>query len=162
MLVEFNQLPDHARFWMFTSNRFLTQEEILSLNNELSLFIQKWTAHKQDLNASFSLIDDAILVVGVDESQTGASGCSIDSMTKEITRLAQQMNIDWLNRFSIIVKSSEGNSAINANELKQLFSEGKIDEHTLVSNSLLSSFGEVKTHLYLPVKDTWMNRYLAV
>jgi hypothetical protein len=162
MLVEFNQLPDHARFWMFTSNRFLTQEEIVSLNNELSLFIQKWTAHKQDLNASFSLIDDAILVVGVDESQTGASGCSIDSMTKEITRLAQQMNIDWLNRFSIIIKSSEGNSAINANELKQLFSEGKINEHTLVSNSLLSNFGEVKTHLYLPIKDTWMNRYLAV
>jgi len=162
MLVEFNQLPDHTRFWMFTSNRFLTQEEIVSLNNELSLFIQKWTAHKQDLNASFSLIDDAILVVGVDESQTGASGCSIDSMTKEITRLAQQMNIDWLNRFSIIIKSSEGNSAINANELKQLFSEGKINEHTLVSNSLLSNFGEVKTHLYLPIKDTWMNRYLAV
>jgi hypothetical protein len=162
MLVEFNQLPNHARFWMFTSNRFLTQEEIVSLNNELSLFIQKWTAHKQDLNASFSLIDDAILVVGVDESQTGASGCSIDSMTKEITRLAQQMNIDWLNRFSIIIKSSEGNSAINANELKQLFSDGKINELTLVSNSLLSNFGEVKTHLYKPIKDTWMNRYLAV
>ncbi len=162
MLVEFNQLPANARFWMFTSNRLLTQEEILSLNNELSLFVQKWTAHKQDLNASYSLIDDAILVVGVDESQTGASGCSIDSMTKEITRLAQQMNIDWLNRFSIIVKSSEGNSAINANVLKQLFSEGKINEHTLVSNSLLSNFGEVKTHLYLPIKETWMNRYLAV
>jgi hypothetical protein len=74
MLVEFNQLPANARFWMFTSNRLLTQEEIASLNNELSLFVQKWTAHKQYLNASYSLIDDAILVVGVDESQTGASG----------------------------------------------------------------------------------------
>jgi hypothetical protein len=147
---------------MFTSNRLLTQEEIASLNNELSLFVQKWTAHKQDLNASFSLIDDAILVVGVDESQTGASGCSIDSMTKEIVRLSQQMNIDWLNRFSVVVKSSEGNRAVNANDLKQLFSEGKINEQTLVLNSLLSNFGEVKTHLYLPIKDTWMNRYLAV
>jgi hypothetical protein len=81
-------------------------------------------------------------------------------MTKEITRLAQQMNIDWLNRFSVVVKTSEGNSAINANELKQLFSEGKINEQTLVSNSLLSTFAEVKTHLYLPIKDTWMSRYL--
>ncbi len=162
MLVEFNQLPANARFWIFTSNRFLTQEEIVSLNNELSLFIQKWTAHKQDLNASFNLIDDAILIVGVDESQTGASGCSIDSMTKEIVKLSQQMNIDWLNRFSVVVKSSEGNRAVNANDLKQLFSEGKINEQTLVSNSLLSNFGEVKTHLYKPIKDTWMNRYLAV
>ena len=160
MLVEFNQLPDHARFWIFTSNRFLTQEEIVLLKNELSLFVQKWTAHKQDLNASFSLMDDAILVVGVDESMTGASGCSIDSMTKEITRLAQQMNIDWLNRFSIVVKSSEGNRAINANDLKQLISEGKVNEETLVSNSLLNNFGEVKTHLYLPIKETWMSRYL--
>ena len=160
MIVEFNQLPDHARFWIFTSNRFLTQKEIASLNNELSLFVQKWTAHKQDLNASFSLMDDAILVVGVDESQTGASGCSIDSMTKEIFRLSQQMNIDWLNRFSVVIKSSEGNRAVNANDLKQLFSEGKINEQTLVSNSLLSAFGEVKTHLYLPIKDTWMSRYL--
>lgn len=160
MLVEFNQLPDHARFWIFTSNRFLANEEKQLLNDELSLFIQKWTAHKQDLNASFSLIDEAILVVGVDESMTGASGCSIDSMTKEITQLAQQMNIDWLNRFSIVVKSSEGNKAVNANDLKQLFAEGKINEHTLVSNSLLTHFGELNTQLYLPIKETWMSRYL--
>jgi hypothetical protein len=162
MLVEFNQLPANARFWMFTSNRLLTQEEIASLNNELSLFVQKWTAHKQDLNASYSLIDDAILVVGVDESQTGASGCSIDSMTKEITRLAQQMNIDWLNRFSIVIKSSEGIMAANANSLKELFLAGKVNGQTLVSNSLLTSIDELQTSLYLPIKDTWMNRYLAV
>jgi hypothetical protein len=161
MLVEFNQLPTHTRFWMFTSNRLLTQDEILSLKNELSLFIEKWTAHKQELNASFSLIDNAILVVGVDESQTGASGCSIDSMTKEITRLAQQMNIDWLNRFSIVIKSSEGIMVANANSLKELFLAGKVNEQTLVSNSLLSSFDELQTNLYLPIKDTWMNRYLV-
>jgi hypothetical protein len=83
-------------------------------------------------------------------------------MTKEITRLAQQMNIDWLNRFSIVVKSSEGNMAANANDLKKLFSDGKINEQTLVSNSLLTSFDELQTSLYLPIKDTWMNRYLAV
>ena len=161
MLVEFNQLPPHTRFWMFTSNRLLTQEEILSLKNELSLFIEKWTAHKQELNASFSLIDNAILVVGVDESQTGASGCSIDSMTKEVTRLAQQMNIDWLNRFSIVIKTSEGIMTANANSLKELFLAGKINEQTLVSNSLLSRFDELQTNLYLPIKDTWMNRYLV-
>lgn len=161
MLVEFNQLPAHTRFWMFTSNRLLNQEEVIYLNNELSLFIQKWTAHKQELNASFSVIDNAILVVGVDESQTGASGCSIDSMTKEITRLAQQMNIDWLNRFSIVIKSSDGIITTNANNLKDLFLAGKINEQTLVSNALLSSFDELQTNLYLPIKDTWMNRYLA-
>lgn len=161
MLVEFNQLPAHTRFWIFTSNRLLTQEEHDDLNNELSLFIRKWTAHKQELNASFSVIDKAILVVGVDESQTGASGCSIDSMTKEITRLAQQMNIDWLNRFSIVIKSAEGVITTNANNLKELFLDGKINEQTLVSNALLSNFDELQTNLYLPIKDTWMNRYLA-
>jgi hypothetical protein len=161
MLVEFNQLPAHTRFWMFTSNRLLNQEEVIYLNNELSLFIQKWTAHKQELNASFSVIDNAILVVGVDETQTGASGCSIDSMTKEITRLAQQMNIDWLNRFSIVIKSSDGIITTNANNLKDLFLAGKINEQTLVSNALLSNFDELQTNLYLPIKDTWMNRYLA-
>lgn len=161
MLVEFNQLPAHTRFWIFTSNRLLTQQEFDDLNNELSLFIQKWTAHKQELNASFSVIDNAILVVGVDESQTGASGCSIDSMTKEITRLAQQMNIDWLNRFSIVIKSSDGIITTNANNLKDLFLAGKINEQTLVSNALLSNFDELQTNLYLPIKDTWMNRYLA-
>jgi hypothetical protein len=82
-------------------------------------------------------------------------------MTKEITRLAQQMNIDWLNRFSIVVKTSEGKMATNANDLKKLFSDGKINELTLVSNSLLTSFDELQTSLYLPIKDTWMNRYLT-
>lgn len=161
MLVEFNQLPPNARFWIFTSNRIISKEELAILNNELSLFIQKWTAHKQDLNASFSLIDDLILVVGVDESQTGASGCSIDAMTKEITRLSQQMNIDWLNRFTVVVKSDEGVIPIHANMLNELFAAGKINEKTLVSNSLLSSFAEVNTHLYLPIKETWLNRYIA-
>ena len=162
MLVDFNQLPPNSRFWLFTANRLLTPDDTLTLNNNLSSFIQQWTAHKQDLNASFSLIDHALLVVGVDEAQTGASGCSIDAMTKEITRLSQQMNIDWLNRFSVVVKASDGIIATNANNLKELISTGKINEQTLVSNSLLSSFDELSTKLYLPIKDTWMNRYLAV
>ena len=71
------------------------------------------------------------------------------------------MNIDWLNRFSIVIKSSEGIMAANANSLKELFLAGKVNEQTLVSNSLLSSFDELQTNLYLPIKDTWMNRYLA-
>ena len=39
MLVEFNQLPAHTRFWIFTSNRLLTQEELELIIKTKSIFL---------------------------------------------------------------------------------------------------------------------------
>lgn len=161
MLVDFNFLPATSRFWIFTADRLLTSDESKLISEELASFIKQWTAHKQELNASFTLIDQAVLVIGVDEAQTGASGCSIDAMTKEVVKVAQMVSVDFLNRFAIVLKTNKGLLVTNANRLKELYTSGEVTEQTLVSNTLLNNFSELNSHLYIPIKETWMNRYLV-
>jgi hypothetical protein len=160
MIVDFNLLPDTSRFWIFTANQKLSAEQIHELSDNLSSFLQKWTAHKADLNASFDIIENSILIIAVDESQTGASGCSIDSMTKEVKRIADELKVDFLNRFSIVLKTDNEVMIANANHLKSLLENNQINPETIVSNSMVNTFGELKTNLFLPIKETWMNRYL--
>ena len=155
MIVDFNLLPDTSRFWIFTANQKLTQEQINILNAELSLFMQKWTAHKVDLNASFEIVENAILIIAVDESHAGASGCSIDAMTKEIKRITDDFEVDFLNRFSIVLKMEDNVL------LKSLIETQQVNAETFVSNAMVASFGELKSNLFLPIKETWLSRYLV-
>ncbi len=161
MIVDFNLLPDTSRFWIFTANQKLTQEQINILNAELSLFMQKWTAHKVDLNASFEIVENAILIIAVDESHAGASGCSIDAMTKEIKRITDDFEVDFLNRFSIVLKMEDNVLVSNTNHLKSLIETQQVNAETFVSNAMVASFGELKSNLFLPIKETWLSRYLV-
>ena len=72
------QFPDHARVWVYQSNRPFSQEEIEGLNQQLGHFARQWVSHNQLLKASAQVVHDRFIVLMVDEGQVGAGGCSID------------------------------------------------------------------------------------
>ena len=49
MYVPFDRLPDEARVWIYATNRYLSDEEVIAIERELSAFLTQWTAHKLSL-----------------------------------------------------------------------------------------------------------------
>ena len=84
MFVPFNQLPDHARIWIYPSNRPFTTDELLVINEKARAFLEQWTAHGADLQAGIDLPYDRFIVLGLNEAIQSASGCSIDSSVRFI------------------------------------------------------------------------------
>ena len=107
MLTDFKDLPGHSRIWIYQSNRSFTDAELEEIEQSLSAFLKEWTAHGSELHAGFEIRYKRFIIIGLDQSNTGASGCSIDTSVHFIQSLEQKYNVILLDRMNVSFKQGE-------------------------------------------------------
>src|ERR1700731_4564879 len=129
------QFSENSRVWVYQSNKKLTDEEVQQLQNQLDNFTTGWTAHNNQLKAKAEIRYNRFLILIVDESQAGASGCSIDKSVKFIKQIEEQYNINLLDRFNLAYR--EGNDVLSAprHDFEDLLKNGSINTNTIVFNN---------------------------
>ena len=78
MYVDFEELPETARIWVYQSDRELDDAQLSAMRSSLKNFIEEWTRHGKDLKGSYTILYNHFIVLGVDESFNEVSGCSIE------------------------------------------------------------------------------------
>ncbi|MDT8346986.1 MAG: ABC transporter ATPase, partial [Flavobacteriaceae bacterium] len=137
MLVDFEQLPDEARIWIYPSNRPFTDEEIGQLYKEISDFLETWTAHGQSLKAGFKIPYKRFIIFGLDQSQASASGCSIDASVHFIQQLEQKYKVDLLDKLNVSFKSGAYIAHKDLKEFKTMIKNRSVNKQTIVFNHLI-------------------------
>ncbi len=160
MLVPFSSLPDHARLWIYQSNRKFNLEEISIISEVLASFTKEWEAHGAPLLASFEIRFDRVIILAADEKSHAASGCSIDDSVRNIKGLGERLGIDFFDRTQIAFHSEQGVITVPLPELKQAYDQGKWDHQSLFINTLVNTKGELENSLLVPASSTWLKRYL--
>lgn len=148
------------RVWTFIISKTLSKEELNSLNDLGNKFVLGWTAHEQQLTASFEIIGDKIIVVKVNENVTEASGCSIDKLTRFIKETEKLFSIELLNRLLVAYKTNTGIEIVHSSKIKELLAENKISENTIVYNTSVSDQKEFN-NWEQELKNTWLSKYLV-
>ena len=146
------------RVWTFIISKTLSKEELNSLNDLGNKFVLGWTAHEQQLTASFEIIGDKIIIVKVNENVTEASGCSIDKLTRFIKETEKQFSIELLNRLLVAYKTNTGIEIVHSSKIKELLAENKISENTIVYNTSVSDQKEFN-NWEQELKNTWLSKY---
>lgn len=131
--VPIASLPPDARIWCFGASARPAESTVEMLKTELARFLETWTAHRADLRAGFDWLDDGFLVIAVDESTMGASGCSIDALTSEIRRLEQEAGLDLMDASPVWYRDASGEvQRVTRPEFRQLATDGIVTETTPV------------------------------
>ncbi len=161
MFVPFDSLPDLARVWIYQSDRKLSEMEQRTISDTLQSFINQWTAHNQPLKASFAVLYDYFVVLAVDESYTGASGCSIDSSVAIILQLSDQLTVDFFNRTTVAFYIDETVNQVGMGELKRKHEEGFWRGDTLAFDNTVLTKGAFLSGWMRKANETWLKRYLS-
>ncbi len=148
------------RVWTYVISQALSPEQLTQLQTAGMHFVQHWSAHENKLAASFDIIGNRIIVVKVNEDVHGASGCSIDKLTRFIKETEAAFRIELLNRFLVAYKSTGGIEVTHASKIKELLQQGALSENTTVFNTAIANEDELG-NWEQPLKDTWLNKYLA-
>lgn len=90
-----------------------------SLNEEISHFVNQWAAHGSGLFGHGIIINQYFLVLAVDESRVGASGCSIDSSVKFIKALGEKYGINFFDRLNMVIHDQGEDKLVHFSELKE-------------------------------------------
>ncbi|MCL6275521.1 ABC transporter ATPase [Muricauda sp. 2012CJ35-5] len=160
MLAEFNSLPDAARIWIYQCNRSFSESELQEIEQATAQFLNDWTAHGSDLKAGFEIKYKRFIVIGLDQSQASASGCSIDASVHFIQTLEQKYEVELMDRMNVSFKQGEFIAYKPLKDFKKMAKAKSVSKNTIVFNNLVANKLEYDEHWEVPASESWHARFL--
>ena len=148
-----------SKVFAYIIGQDLKDDVLERLTTEGRSFIGQWTAHEHKLTATFEIYRKRIILIRVDESGYGASGCSVDALTRFIREVEKKYNTTLLNRMLVAYKIDSEVFTAPASKTEELLKEGVITENTIVYNTAVSNEQELQSWEQ-PLKNTWLKKFL--
>jgi hypothetical protein len=144
--VPLSALPGDARVWCFGASAPPSDEAVALLRGSMAEFLERWTAHRADLRAGFDWLHDRFLVVAVDETRVGASGCSIDALTGEIRRLEDVADVSLLDASPVWYREADDEiRRVDRDEFRRLAATDRVGPDTVVFDLTIDRLEAVRT-----------------
>jgi hypothetical protein len=161
-IVPFDSLPDASRIWIFGGDRPVTGEAAERLLGEVDRFLEEWRAHGDPLRCGRLWADDRFLVVGVDQSDANASGCSIDGLFRTLQQLERTIGARLVGGGRVYYRDHGGVAqCVSRAELDALVAKGEVGPDTAVFDTSITDLGEWRERFELPARKTWVGELLA-
>lgn len=160
MLVDFESLPGEARIWIYQCNRTFTEDETAELRIRISAFLEEWTAHGSQLKAGFTMPYNRFIIIGLDQSASSASGCSIDASVHFIQSLEKTYEVDLLDRMNVSFKQGKFVAYKDLKEFKKMVKNKAVSPKTIVFNNLVNTKQEFEEFWEVPMTESWHKRFL--
>lgn len=149
------QFSENSRVWIYQSDKKLTDDIVNQIQQRLNSFTAEWTAHNNQLKAKAEIRYNRFFILVVDETQAGASGCSIDKSVNFMKRLEQEFNISLFDRFNLAYRDADEVLSLPRHDFEELLKQGRINTSTIVFNNLVQNLTELETKWEVPFKDSW-------
>ncbi len=145
--MSISNLSPSSKVWVYKSNRELTVPEQTFILKELDIFIPQWVSHGNQLFGGAEVVENWFVVLAVDETQSMASGCSIDTSVQFMKAVGKELNVDFFDRMQVLID--------NAGEKEQVhFSEIGDHKEAKIYNPLISTLAEFNSNWLIPVKES--------
>ncbi|PJJ79774.1 ABC transporter ATPase [Mucilaginibacter auburnensis] len=149
------QFSENSRVWIYQSDRQLSDEETNQIQQHLNTFAAQWTAHNNQLKATGEVRYNRFLILIVDETQTGASGCSIDKSVHFMKQIEQAFGVNLFDRFNLAYREGTKVLSLPRNAFEEKLANGEINKDTVVFNNLIPTFKDLQNKWEVPFKDSW-------
>lgn len=155
MYVPFEEMPPSSRVWVYMSDQEWDKDQVESVRQAAVPFLQEWTAHQQSLKASYAVVYNRFLLVAVDESMNGASGCSIDKSVTFIKQLEVMLGCRLMDRLLFAYKKDGQVVVANKDEFERLAESGVIEDDTIVFDNLVDTIHALNHRWEVPFERSW-------
>ncbi len=159
-IVEFEQLPNDSKLWIFSLRSALASDTLVALRKEIEQFIATWKAHGRPVLGAVAFPYGQFIAVAADPSFSEVSGCSIDALFKSIETICSKFGIELTDPATIYFKDRIGNgsavSSLPRDSFAELCSAGSVTPQTVVFNNAVSALAELRAGRWeLPFSESW-------
>jgi len=156
MLVQFSDLPDNARIWIFGSDKPLSGAVADTLLAEVDSYLDQWKAHGFPLKAAREWRDNRFLIIGVDPTVEQASGCSIDGLFRSLQQMQKSIGAQLVGGGRVYYRDDAGAThSVPRDEFSTLTSTGKIGPKTPVFDTSLTRLDSWRARFEQPLAERW-------
>ncbi len=155
-MITLSDLSPESRIWIYQSSKEFTPTEVQQINILATEFVITWSAHGAALKAAAEVLHKRFLVIGVDEQQAAASGCSIDKSVALVKKIEADFNTDLLDRMQIAYRNGNEIKTFKLQQASSLMEKAELTENTVIFNNLVTTKKDWETNWEVKLKDSWI------
>lgn len=160
-VVPFETLPDSSRVWVFGADKPVPEDGIAQLLDEVDHYLADWKAHGAPLTVAREWRDGRFLVVAVDQSTAGATGCSIDGLFRLLQGAEAKVGASLVGGGRVFYRDDHAAvQAVPRAEVEGLVSSGAITKDTVIFDTTLADLGTWRACFERRAKDSWVKELL--
>lgn len=156
MLVDFNQLENNAKVFLYPSNKKFYPELLEEINIKVKDFVSEW-CHKNNIDAGFEIKYQRFIIIAINTNQPITTSI-IDELVSFVFKLQLDHDIELLDKLNVCFKQGEYVQYKDVKEFKKLIKNKSVNKNTIVFDNLINTKGELATDWELPAEDTWYSR----
>jgi len=160
--MNYKDLADHSRVWIYQSNREFTQDEVNTLQQKLNNFLVGWATHGSALHGAATVLYNRFIVLFVDEQLVAASGCSIDSSVHFVQQLENEYKVQLMDRMQIAFRQNGAVQTLHMNDFRTAVENGTLDASTVVFNNLITNKKDFINAWEVTMENSWHKQLLPV
>ena len=153
-------LPEHARVWVYKSAIPFSDDQKYLIRERGAVFTRSWAAHGAPLAAALDVLYDQFVVLGVDQRQAMASGCSIDTSVQFIQQLERELGQMLTDRMVVLYEQGGVVRSCRVPEVEDLIKSGLLNADTIVFDDLVTTKADLEARFRTSLQNSWMARYL--
>lgn len=161
MYIPFEEMSSSSRVWVYQSDRAFSEQDKTLIISKLVAFCNQWHTHGSTMPSSFDIKYDQFIVLAVDESQLGASGCSIDSSVKVLREVENLLNVNLLDSGKIAYLTDEIVKVTFLPDIKKHILQGQLQKSSKVFNPSVNKKADLENQWLIPAQESWLKRYFA-
>lgn len=150
-----------SRVWIYPANRELKSSETEKIAESLEQFCREWTAHDVALTADFEIIDNRFILLSVDETKTGASGCSIDKSVRRLKEIGLAFDVNFFDHSSVYYEKNGHLHQAHFSDIQNLYDTGVMNESVLVYNNQFMNLEDLRNNFKVPFRDHWIYKRIS-
>jgi hypothetical protein len=161
-VVPFENLPDASRVWIFGSDRPLTEDATTTLLKGVDEHLANWKAHGEPLTVGSQFRDNRFLVIAVDQSTAGATGCSIDGLFRILQGLESKIGASLVGGGRVFYRDNHAAvQSTTRDQIGALVQSGAITKNTVVFDTSLTDLGAFRSGFEKRAKESWIKDLLG-
>ncbi len=160
MLVDYKELPDDAKVWIYPSNRKFYPNEIALVEKQLQEFVKSWKSDDENFRASYQFLYNRFLIFIADTATSSLSVAEIDQLVAFVLELQTAYKIELLDKMNVCFKQGVYVQYKELKDFKKLIKNRAVTGKTIVFDNLITNKKEYENYWELPIEESWYKRFL--
>jgi hypothetical protein len=160
MFVDYSEISDDAKVWIYPSSRKFYNTEIEALESSIKSFVENWQKEDENFKASYQFLYNRFIVLVVEYSETAISNAVIDASVSFILELQETYKVELLDKMNVCFKQGEFVQYKELKDFKKLLKNKALTGKSIIFDNLVNNNYDFKNFWEMPIEDSWYNRFL--
>jgi hypothetical protein len=160
MFVNYKEISDDAKVWVYPSSRKFYHTEIEEIEEKVKKFVKNWKTDDENFNVSYQFLYNRFIVLIADDENSTITNTDIDTSVSFILELQETYKVELLDKMNVCFKQGEFVQYKELKDFKKLVKNRAVTAKTIIFDNLITNNHDFKNFWEIPIEESWYNRFL--